>query len=478
MTAPALPGRALPGRQMGVRIIGEGRHEVAEAPLAHLQQIAREDGLLAAPAVVLPDFHHKNSQEMPSSVAVATRTHIVPHFTASSVNCGMALLSTGLDVEDLSPKLLDSFIDHVKLRAPHPMPLKAALSRREVFRAAREGASFAIERYGLDPEQIKAVEHRGRLDLEEGTDERILRRFAPRLTAEASRYRFGGVGPGNHFIEVQVCHEVLDPVAAATMGVHEGMVVVEYHGGGGVWAGEMGRLFVPRKKSTGLRRARTAALKAAMHASVDPSVLKERWDLYFHHVRRAIDADSAEGKRLWMSYCTAMNYGFAYRIASYQVIRESLSAAWGSPVGTRLVYDSPHNSVYKEQVGGEPAFVHRHNTARAVGPGVLADHPLGQPVLVPGTNRTSSYLCIGARGSGVSLDSACHGAGTLVDASIRRGTAGPDPQRVTRRYSYADNAVQEVAHVGDAGVELAVDILTDEDIVRPVARFTPVAGLT
>ncbi|MCW2501142.1 MAG: RNA-splicing ligase RtcB [Frankiales bacterium] len=473
MTAPVLPGR-----REGVRIIGEGRHEVAEAPLAHLREIAAEDGLLAAPAVILPDFHHKKKQEMPSSVAVATNKHIVPHFTASSVNCGMALLSTGLNVEDLSPKLLDSFIDQVKLRAPHPMPLKAVLNRKEVFRAAREGASFAIERYGLDTEEIKAVEHRGRIELEEGTDERILRRFAPRLSAEASRFRFGGVGPGNHFIEVQVCQEILDPVAAAAMGVHKGMVVVEYHGGGGVWAGEMGRLFVPRKKSTGIRRARTAALKAAMHASVNPSVLKERWDLYFHNVRHAIEADSPEGKRLWMSYCTAMNYGFAYRIASYQVIRESLTAAWGSPVSTKLVYDSPHNSVYKEEVDGELAFVHRHNTARAVGPGILADHPLGQPVLVPGTNRTSSYLCIGASGSGISLDSACHGAGTLVGASVKAGTAGPDPDRVTRRYNYADSTMQEVAHVGDAGVDLAVDILRDENILRPVARFTPVAGLT
>lgn len=473
MTAPVLPRR-----HDAVRIIGEGRHQVDEAPLAHLMQIASEDGLLAAPPVILPDFHHKKKQEMPSSVAVATVNHLVPHFTASSVNCGMALLSTGLHRDDLSPQLLDAFVDHVKARAPYPMPRKAVLTRQEVFRAAREGASFALERYGLDPSELAAVEHRGRLDLEEGTDEGVLRRFAPRLSAEASRFRFGGVGPGNHFIEVQVCSEILDPVAAAAMGVHEGMVVVEYHGGGGVWAGEMGRLFVPRKKSSLPRRLRTGVMKAALHATTSPSALRERWDLYFHNVRHAVDADSAEGKRLWMSYCTAMNYGFAYRIASYQVIRESLAAAWGAPVDTRLVYDSPHNAVYKETVNGAPAFVHRHNAARAVGPGILADHPLGQPVLVPGTNRTSSYLCIGAAGSGVSLDSACHGAGTLVDASASAGTAGPDPQRVTRRYGYGTSAVKEVAHIGDGGINLAVDILRDEGVVRPVARFTPVAGLT
>ena len=462
----------------GVRIIGEGRHEVDAAPLAHLQRIAQEDGLLAAPAVVLPDFHHKKKQEMPSSVAVATTRHLVPHFTASSVNCGMALLATGLRAGDLSPRLLDAFLQAVKERAPYPMPKRPVLSRQEVFRAAREGAAFAIERYGLDPSEIAAVEHRGRIELEEGTDERILRRFAPRLSAEASRFRFGGVGPGNHFIEVQVCTEILDATAAASMGVQEGMVCVEYHGGGGVWAGEMGRLFVPRKKTSLPRRLRTGVLKAAMHASPDPSVLKQRWELYFHNIRHAIDVDSAEGRRVWMSYGTAMNYGFAYRIASYQVIREALTQAWGAPVNTRLVYDSPHNSIYKELVDGQTAFVHRHNAARVVGPGVLADHPLGQPVLVPGTNRTSSYLCIGEVGSAVSLNSASHGAGTLVDAAVKAGTAGASPERGTRRHRYNSSTVDVVPHVGDGGVDLAIDIMRQAGILRPVARFTPVAGLT
>lgn len=466
------------GRRTGVRIIGEGRHPVDPAPLAHLQAIAQRDGLLAAEPVILPDFHHKRAQEMPSSVAVATRNHLVPHFTASSVNCGMALLSTGLHRDDLSPRLLDAFMHEVKQRAPFPMPRRPLLTRAEVYRAAREGASFALERYGLDPGELAAIEHRGRVELEEGTDDRLLQRFAPRLSAEASRFRFGGVGPGNHFIEVQVCSEIVDPTVAAQMGVHEGMVVVEYHGGGGVWAGEMGRLFVPRRKSSLPRRLRTGVMKAALHATTSPADLRQRAHLYFRNLQHAVDIDSTEGRRLWMSYCTAMNYGFAYRIASYQVIRESLTASWGAPVPTRLVYDSPHNAIYREQVDGLPALVHRHNAARALGPGRLADHPLGQPILVPGTNRTSSYLCVGAPGSRASLDSACHGAGTLVDAAVRAGTDGTAPDRVTRRYDYASATVREVPHVGDAGVALAVDILRDEGILRPVARFTPVAGLT
>src|SRR5690348_8233331 len=53
---------------------------------------------LAAPAVVLPDFHHKSSMEMPSSIAVATRQTIRPTFTSASVNCGMALIAMETEI--------------------------------------------------------------------------------------------------------------------------------------------------------------------------------------------------------------------------------------------------------------------------------------------------------------------------------------------------------------------------------------------
>ena len=55
---------------------------------------------LAAPPVVLPDFHHKKKMETPSSVAVATRDSIRPTLTSSSVNCGMALIALDCDLPD------------------------------------------------------------------------------------------------------------------------------------------------------------------------------------------------------------------------------------------------------------------------------------------------------------------------------------------------------------------------------------------
>jgi tRNA-splicing ligase RtcB len=111
----------------------------------------------------------------------------------------------------------------------------------------------------------------------------------------------------------------------------------------------------------------------------------------------------------------------------------------------------------------------------------MRDHPLfgrtGQPLLLPGTNRTSSYLCVAGEGAHRSLYSVSHGSGSNIKSFVTRGLSGPDPRkRVTLRFDYAGN-VQEVEQLDDAGLEDTLSVLTRHDIVRPVARLRPFAVL-
>jgi len=99
---------------------------------------------LAAPPVVLPDFHHKSNMEMPSSIAVATRGTIRPTFTSSSVNCGMALIA--LDGDRPTEEAIGSFYRAVRERYPYPTRGRMDLSYREVRDAAVQGGEFAVER--------------------------------------------------------------------------------------------------------------------------------------------------------------------------------------------------------------------------------------------------------------------------------------------------------------------------------------------
>jgi RNA-splicing ligase RtcB len=127
--------------------------------------------------------------------------------------------------------------------------------------------------------------------------------------------------------------------------------------------------------------------------------------------------------------------------------------------------------------------VHRHNTCRAYPAELMTDHPVfartGQPLLLPGTNRTSSYLCVPAETAHRSLYSSCHGSGSIVSAFEKSGRSAADPLgRTTMRYRYDGTAPAEVPHLDDRGVDEALGILTGHGLVRPVARMRPFAVLS
>jgi tRNA-splicing ligase RtcB len=436
---------------------------------------------LAAPPVILPDFHHKRNMETPSSVAIATRDTIRPTLTSSSLNCGMALLA--LDLERPNERDVEQFYRQVKDRFPFPRTNRRDLTADDVVQCAIEGGDFAAERFGVDSGELERVEERGRVDIARYGDADRIRRQLPRMVVELSRLRFGSIGPSNHFIEMQEVEEVFAPEVAAKLGVAQGQVTVQYHGGGGVLTGELGHLFGRRRDFPRPLRMQMAIQKPLHHLASAKSFeqLRQRLDLYFTKGCPPVPQRSDEGERLLLANAFAMNYGFAFRLATYSWLREFSQRAFG-PSGMRLVVDSPHNSIYEEEVDGRPAVVHRHNAARAFTPDRLAAHPTfaetGQAILLPGTHRTSSYLCVASGGAHRTLHSACHGAGTVVQDFVTRGISGPDPRgRATLRFRYSDAAPARDPHHDDRGIDEAVRILVDHDVLRPVARLRPFAVL-
>jgi RNA-splicing ligase RtcB len=182
-----------------------------------------------------------------------------------------------------------------------------------------------------------------------------------------------------------------------------------------------------------------------------------------------------------LSNLMAMNYGFAFRLASYAILTRLAEEAFGDGA-PRLVVDSPHNSIYEEEIDGEQAIVHRHNAARAYPASRMSDHPLfgrtGQPLLLPGTSRTSSFLCVAGEGAAESLYSVSHGSGSNIESFVERGLSGPDPERrTTCRFDYSGNGPSLVEHLDDRGIDDTLSVLTEHDIVRPVARLRPFAVL-
>ena len=434
---------------------------------------------LAAPPVVLPDFCHKAKSEMPSSIAVATAGEIRPALTDAALNCGMALMT--LDIERPTGSAVTDFYRQVADRFPSPPNWRRELTSAEVLRAATEGADFAAERYGLSEDELDHVEERGRLDIDAYGGAHRAARELPWLVVQMSRLRFGGIGPSTHFLELQEVEEILDPAAAADLGIRRGQVTVQFHNGGGVLTGQLGALYARRKSASRMLRTEMAVQKPLTHLLTPRSGLRQRLAAYFAEGCPAVPVDGDDGRRVLLATRLAMNYGFAYRMATYAELRRMARSAFGTTAS--LVVDSPHNSIYEEEVRGTRAFVHRHNACRAYPAAQMTDHPFfartGQPLLLPGTNRTSSYLCVPEDTAQRSLYTACHGTGSVISAFERSGRSGPDPLgRMTARYRYDGAAPAEVPHLDDRGVNEALGILTGHGLVRPVARMRPFAVLT
>ena len=461
------------------RIFASADHEASNVTLKVLEAELK-DADLVAPPVILPDFYHKHNMEMPSSIAVATRNSIRPTLTSASVNCGMALIT--FDSGRPSHEQIARFYDRVKKAYPFPTTRRLDLTYDEVLQCAVDGAEFAIDRWGIDPDELLRVEMGGKLDLEGFGGRARVREEIPWLLLQLSRMRFGTIGKSNHFIELQQVEEVFDSDRAARLGIHEGQITLQFHGGGGVLTGAVGALYGSRRGGNGNLK-RIMQMQKPLHHLLGARSLAElraRYALYFSDDCPPIARDSAEGERLMVANAAAMNYGFAFRLCAYSALRGMAADIFGS--SSRLVVDSPHNSIYEEEVDGRTAIVHRHNTVRAYPASRMASHPIfsqtGQPVLIPGTNRTSSYLCVGSEGSDQALSSACHGTGSIIDDFERRGLSTVDPEgRTTLRFSYKHDESTIVSHLDDRGVDEGIAILVGNDIVKPVARMRPVAVL-
>ncbi len=435
---------------------------------------------LAAAPVVLPDFCHKEKSEMPSSIAVATRAAIRPTLTDAALNCGMALAT--LDTERPTAKAVGEFYRRVRERFPNPPGWKPELTRGEVLRAAVEGADFAADRFGIEPRDIDRVEEFGRLDVDRYGGSASARKELPWICTQMARLRFGSIGPSTHFLELQEVEEILDTDAAAALGLRAGQVTLQFHNGGGVLTGQIGEMYARRKAASRMLRAEMAIAKPlANRPGRRRAALAQRYAAYFKAGCPSIPIEGDEGRRVMLAQNLSMNYGFAYRLATFAALRRFAGEVFGA--GLDLVVDSPHNSIYEETVGGAPAFVHRHNAARAWTAEMMTGHPAfaatGQPLLVPGTNRTSSFLCVPGAQAHRSLYTACHGTGSIISAFVKDGRSGPDPRaRHTLRYGYSDAAPDEVLQYDDKGVDEALGILSGNGLVRPVARLRPFAVLT
>jgi tRNA-splicing ligase RtcB len=266
------------------------------------------------------------------------------------------------------------------------------------------GARYAVEQGHGEPDDLDRCEDAGAIG---GVD---LGEVSARALERGQR-QVGSLGSGNHFLEVQVVDRVDDDERAAAYGLAVGQVCVMIHSG-----------------SRGLGHQVCTDHVDAMESAMG------RYGITVPDRQLACaPVDSQEGRAYLGAMAGAANYGRANRQLLTQGARAGFTAA-GLTSGLRLLYDVSHNlaKLEEHEVDGRVRrlCVHRKGATRALPP----DHPdlpadlapSGQPVLVPGSMGTASYVLAGAAGN-EAFNSACHGAGrTMSRHAARRAVRGGD----------------------------------------------------
>ena len=344
---------------------------------------------------VMPDAHQGYGFPIGGVAAFDPDEGIIsPGGVGYDINCGVRLLRTEFTEAEISFRRKDLLAEIFKdVPAGVGKGGMTKLSRDGLKEILAKGAEWAVENgYGSSAD-LARTEEQGRMkDADAGSlSDRALERGIPQL---------GTLGAGNHFLEFQKVVEIFDEDVARTFGIHsEGQVTVMIHCG-----------------SRGLGHQVASDHIELMGNAFGTAGLPDR-ELVHAPFRSDL------GQRYYRSMCAAVNYAFANRQMIAHRVRNVFARVLGNAEGMDQVYDVCHNVAKLERhvVGGvdRELCVHRKGATRSFGPGrpevPAADRAAGQPVIIPGSMGTASYILVGtAEAEEKSFSSTAHGAGRVM----------------------------------------------------------------
>lgn len=378
-----VPGVIFTSRELLAGLAGD-------SSLAQVANVAALPGIVSA-SYAMPDVHEGYGFPIGGVAATDVRGGgvISPGGVGFDISCGVRLLVSGLHTSELRPRL-GPLMDALDKAIPRGMGggavwrLRKAAQLEEIL---AHGTRYAVSEGHGEPGDLEYCEDGGVVP---GADPA----YVSARARERGRAQVGSVGSGNHFLEVQTVERIADEAIAAAYGLWPGQVCVMIHTGSRGLGHQICSDYVAEM---------APAMRRYGIAVPDPQLA-------------CVPVESPEGGAYLAAMAAAANYGRVNRQLLGQAARRALHRAAGGE-GLRLLYDVSHNlaKIETHRVAGEERrlCVHRKGATRALPPG----HPdlparyaeAGQPVLVPGSMGTSSYVLAGVGGD--AFFSACHGAG-------------------------------------------------------------------
>ena len=415
-------------------------------------------------AVAMPDCHEGYSVPIGFVGAIKTSDGVIsPGACGFDINCGMKLLKSEYSEKEIKPQL-ENLAVAIQKEVPSGLGKggRTKLSIEQVDRILEGGIPYLVKQGYGEKEDFENCEGNGAL---EWADASAVSSYAK----NRGRDQGGTLGSGNHFLEIQKVDEIFDEKTAEIFGLFKEQVVIMIHSG-----------------SRGLGH------------QVCTDYLKEFIPLMLNKYKiRVPDREfacvpfcSSEGKRYFSAMASAANYAWANR----QMIAHFIRKVWKEILGQKnsslsSLYDVAHNIIKKEKYsidGKETELaIHRKGATRAFPPG----HPeipqryreSGQPVLIPGSMGTASYVLTGTKQGEEAFYSTAHGAGRTMSRheAIRRISG----QEVIKRLESkgiivkcrSERGVAEEAPAAYKNIHDIVRVVHNAGLSKKVARLVPLA---
>ncbi len=450
-----IPAGARPDMRVPARIFADEELLAAieqDRSLEQLQNVATLPGIVGA-ALAMPDIHQGYGFPVGGLAATEPPDGVVsPGGVGYDINCGVRLLAAPFTDEELADRR-EALVHAIARNVPAGAGKSGARKGRAELEAVLRVGAQAI----ASGDDIERSESEGRLP---GAD--------PAAVSERARDRgagqLGTMGSGNHFVEVQRVERVFDLAGAEAFGLAAGQVTILIHSG-----------------SRGLGHQVCTDYVKRMDAAIERHriVLPDRQ-------LACAPLSSPEGEAYLAAMAAAANFAWANRQSIAERVRGAIAQVLGRGAAdaTRQVYDVAHNVAKLERHGGREVCVHRKGATRAFPAGSEeipeAYREVGQPVFIPGSMGTSSFVLAGEPGSMErSFGTTCHGAGRLLSrTAARKRIGGAELRReleargiVVR--SPSNKGLAEEAPFAYKDVESVVSVVERAGLARRVAQLVP-----
>jgi tRNA-splicing ligase RtcB len=423
-----------------------------DASIEQLENVATLPGIVDA-ALAMPDIHQGYGFPVGGVAATEVPDGVVsPGGVGYDINCGVRLLALPLTAEELGNRR-EALVHELSRTVPAGTGKHLGGRNGRLLDAVLRDGPLALG----GGEDVERTESRGCLP---GAD--------PAAVSERARTRgtgqLGTLGSGNHFIELQRVDRIFDQRAADAFGLAEGQATVLIHSGSRGFGHQVCTDYVKR---------------------MDAAMRRHRIELPDRQLACA-PISSPEGRAYLGAMAAAANFAWANRQAIADGVREAAGRVLGAESATRVVqvYDVAHNVAKIERHGGREVCVHRKGATRAF-PAGSDEIPeryreVGQPVFIPGSMGTWSFVLVGRPGSmELSFGTTCHGAGRLLSrTAARKQIQGTELRRelegrgiVVR--SPSSKGLAEEAPFAYKDVQRVVEVVERAGLAARVVRLAP-----